>query len=86
LHGAHPADCLFSFDAFLFTGLQDLLVLNPEFATLDIKSIEGGDDSIGINSLAEVGKGKAAEGALLIEMIIEGIRGGDGQRRLSKER
>ena len=79
LHGAHAADCLFSLDTLLFTGLQYFFVFDTEFATLHIEAIQGGDDGIGVGSLAEVGKGQAAERALLIEMVVEGIRSRNGQ-------
>ena len=84
LHRAHPADCLFSLDALLFTCLQDFFVLYAEFSTLNVEAIQGSDDGICVGSLAEVGKGQAAEGALLIEMVIEGIWGRNRQRCLER--
>ena len=83
LHRAHATEGLFSLDALLFARLQDLFVLDAELAALDLESVEGCDDGICVHGLAEVGKGEAAEGALLVEVVVEGVGGGDGQRCLS---
>lgn len=79
LHGPHAPDGLFALDALLFRGLKDLLVFYTELTSLDIEAIEGSDDGICVYGLAEIGKGQAAEGTLLVKMIVERIRGRDRQ-------
>lgn len=66
LHGAHAPDCLFPFDPLFLASLQDLFVLDAQFATLYVKSIECSDDGICIAGCTEVGKSKATELTRLI--------------------
>lgn len=61
LHGAHSADSLFPLNPLLLSGLQDLLILDPEFPALNIKTIQGSDDSIGIRWLAEICESQTTE-------------------------
>ena len=82
LHGAHPADSLFTFNALLLACLEDLFVLDSESPTLDVEAVEGGDDGICIGGVAEVCKSEATKSTCLVEMIVEGIGKGDAQRLL----
>ena len=66
--------------------MKDFLVLDTQLAPLNVKPIQGNDDGISIGSLTEIGKGQATEGALLVQVVVERIRGGDGQRRLCEEK
>ena len=75
LHGAHAAESLLALDAFLFAGLQHLFVLDAQLAALDVEAIERGDDGVRVCGLAEIGKGKTAELARLVEVVIERVRG-----------
>jgi hypothetical protein len=58
--------------------LKDFLVLDAQLAPLNVKPIKGNNDGISIGSLAEIGEGQAAEGALLVKMVVESIRGRNG--------
>lgn len=51
---------------------------------MNVEAVQGSHDRVCVDSLTKVGKGQAAERALLIEMVIEGIRGRNGQRCLEK--
>jgi len=82
LHGAHPTDSLFAFDALLFTSLEDLFVLDSESPALDVEAVEGSDDGVCIWSVAEICKGKTTKSACLIQVVVEGIRKGDTKRLL----
>lgn len=75
LHRAHPPDRLFAFDAFLFTCLENLLVLDAELAALDVKAVEGSDDGIGVCGDTEICESEAAELSHGIEMVVEGVGG-----------
>ena len=82
LHGAHPSDSLFTFNALLLACLEDLFVFDSESPTLDVEAVEGGDDGICIGGVAEVCKSEATKSTCLVEMIVEGIGKGDAQRLL----
>lgn len=84
LHRAHPADSLFPLNSLFLSGLEDLLIFNSELPALNIEAIQGGDDGIGITWLAEVGKGETTEGASLIKVVVEGVRGRNRERFLQK--
>ena len=86
LHGAHATDGLFALYTLLFACLEDLFVLDTQLAPLNIEAVEGSDDRVCVDRLAEVGKGEAAEGALLVEMVVEGIGGGNRERSLGGKR
>ena len=83
LHRTHATQCLLAFDAFFLALLKNLLVLNTEFATLDIKTVERDYDRIGVRCLSEISKGKSAESALSIKMVVKRIRRRDGERSLT---
>ena len=53
--------------------MKDLFVLDAQLATLDVETVEGSDDGIGIGGLTEVGESQTSEGTLLVEMVIESI-------------
>ena len=61
LHRTHAANCLLPLNSFLLSGLEHLFVLNAELAALNVESVEGGDDRIGIRRLAEIREGKPTE-------------------------
>lgn len=86
LHGAHPSNSLFPFDPLFLPSLQYLLVLDTEFAPLNIKTVQSDNNSVGISSLTEIGESQATEGALLIEMVVESVGCWNGQRCLWMER
>ena len=75
LHRAHPPDRLFTFDAFLFTCLKNLLVLDAELAALDVEPVEGSNDGIGVCGHTEICKSEAAELSHRIEVVVKGIGG-----------
>jgi hypothetical protein len=66
LHGTHPPQSFFSFDAFFFAGLQHFLVFDAEFTTLDVEAIESDHNCVGIFWRTEISKGKTAKGACRI--------------------
>ena len=74
LHGAHPAERLFTLDTFFLACLEHLFVLYAELATLDIETVEGGHDGVCICRLAEISEGEAAELTRLVKMIVERVR------------
>ena len=61
LHRTHPADRLLSLNSLLLPGLEHLFVLNAELTSLDVESVEGGDDRIGICRLTEIRESEPAE-------------------------
>jgi hypothetical protein len=73
LHRAHPTDGLFPLDTLFFTSLKDLFILNTQFSTLNVKTVESRDDGISIYGLTEVGESQATESTLLVEMVVECI-------------
>lgn len=84
LHGTHATDGLFSLNPFLLAGLQDLLVLDTQLATLNVEAVQGCYNGIGVYRLTEVGKGQSTEGTLLVEVVVEGVWSGNGEGRLAK--
>jgi hypothetical protein len=86
LHRAHAAERLLALDALLLARLEDLLVLDAQLAALDVEAVQRGDDRVRVGRLAEVGEGEPAEGAGLVEVVVERVRGRDGERCLWVER
>ena len=82
LHGTHAPDSFFALDALFFTLLEHFFVFDTELAALDVEAVERSDNSVRIGCLAEVGKGKAAERARLIEVVVERVGSWDGKRDL----
>lgn len=71
LHAAHAPDGLFAFNALLLASLEDLLVLYAEFASLDVKAVEGGNDGVGVGRKTKVGKGETTERSRRVKVVVE---------------
>lgn len=82
LHAPHAANSLLALDALFFARLQYFFVLYAEFTTLDVKAIHCGNHSVGVCRQPEIGERQATELTGTIQVIVERVRSGDGQRRL----
>lgn len=85
LHGAHTTDRLFALDPLLFALLEDFFVFDAQLAALDVEAVQSGDDGVGVGRLPEVGEGEAAEGARLVEVVVERVGGWDGEGDLGNK-
>lgn len=81
----HPPDRLFLFDPFLFTDLQNLLVLDAKLPAKEVVSVQRSDDGIRFERLAEIGECQATELVVFI-MIVECVRERCTEARLIRER
>jgi hypothetical protein len=79
LHRSHPTDGFLSFNPFLFAGLEDLLIFDPQFAALHVETIQGDHYCVRISRLAEISERQTTEGPLLIKMVVESIGRRDRQ-------